>query len=243
MNPKVRRLTVGEVKLLLAVLGYSKAYGFLEAEARHVPVQERLAQLLQKGVMKREGNQFVIQQPYRDWINAWGSAGSVLRIQGKREAFPGACLYPCPQGFLACVPCGSNPEILRLWMLPAADLPDWLAEECGFPSWEEALFPPMDGTQPLTGEEQAVLNGRKDPDSSESCLYVISCKELSNGGSENRMFVMQRPLYRELLVWEEGGAGCYPYDKRVFEQIILLWSEGAEKHADRSDGPGFELDI
>ncbi len=243
MNPNARRLTVGEVKLLLAILGYPKAYGFLETEAQDVPVQERLAQLLQKGAMKREESQFIVQQPYRDWIDAWGKASRVLWIQGKRETFPGACIYPCRRNFLACAPCESNPEILRLWMLSAADLPDWLVEECGFPNWEEALLSTAEGTRPITNAELEILSGGEGPDSLESCLYAISCQELSSGSSENRMLVMQRPLYREFLVWEEEGAGRYPYDRRVFEQIISLWLEGAEEHAGRSDGPGFELDI
>ncbi len=243
MNPDVRRLTVGEVKLLLAILGYPKAYGFLETETRRLSVQERLARLLQKGVMEREEDKFVIQQPYRDWINAWGSARSVLRIQGKEDSFPGACLYPFRRDLLACVPCRSNPEILRLWMLSTADLPDWLVEECGFPSWEEALLPLGEGTRLLTGEERDILSGGKDPDFLESCLYTISCEELSTGENGNRILIMQRPLYRELLALEEGGAGCYPYDKRVFEQIISLWLGGREENVDRSNGPGLELDI
>lgn len=229
MTPNVRRLTVEEAKLLLYMGGFRSAYGFLAAEASNgAETACRLAKLAAEGVLKTEGSSWEILPPYREWIPQWGSARRVLRVQVFGEIPGAACLYPGRKGFLACSVCRGSPEILRLRSVSLQGLPDWLTEECGFPEWEELVFPPSEISQPVDCGEEEFLKEEADGASMEGCLGMVSCICLPEDTEVNRLLAIQRPLNRELLATGDGGPSRFPYSRDRLEGIITAWLGGIE---------------
>lgn len=130
MTPDAQRLSAREAQILLYALGYRTAFGFLPADPPdRMQTAAALAALAHRGVLVPEADALRLAEPWRTWMNCWGSAPGCVSLwaAGGRRA---SCHAGCG-GVLVCAPLYRSPETMLLRWGDAASAWDAALEELG----------------------------------------------------------------------------------------------------------------
>lgn len=224
-----------ELQILAAARGREHYYGLSAGrEYRQSEIYYAVHQMLQSGILKKNGDGLEIQQPlsrYLDWME---EGRRVLVIDRSGGLYPRQCLYAAKEGCL-CLECSTTDEArVFLYELGNDELSGELGESGQLPrrkvTEDIGIFDFEDYQKQHTDPEIRSVLQQGCEAGTEALLehrQVYGCFSLhdkSTGELLERLILLDLPLEYGMVLQERGGEVRFaPYQREQALEIINSW--------------------
>ena len=233
--------TEQEFLILAGSLEIRQMYGFKPEEPVRTDereVYQQLFKMTKKGFLEASEDGYLVIPEIREMFHYIKEADSVITIRAVDDSFPEKCIYPgektvmiesgglkgkyykCSYGTM----CKVWEQLCESGILLAQNVTDDMLYDA------VPVHPllPEDVRLMDLADRTSVMSVADEREKMSECgiRTILEQRNITGAQPMKRIFLVERPVYDEILVQDEGGMRIFHYSKQLLLELLSEWVKG-----------------
>ena len=246
MQPDMERkycFTEQEFLILAGSLEIRQMYGFKPEEPVRTDereVYQQLFKMTKKGFLEAAADGYLVIPEIREMFHYIREADSVITICAVDDSFPEKCIYPGEKNVIMesgglkgkYYKCsyGSAHKVWEQLCESGILLVQNVTDDMLYDTVPVHPLIPEDVRLMNLAEELNAVNGADERERMHKCgiRTILEQRDIKGAQPVKRLFLVERPVYDEILVQDEKGMRIFHYSKQLFMELFVEWVKGGD---------------